>query len=223
MKKNFKSVMAILLTSITLLSSCVADEKDNEEDEIKNDLSFLYIKAERSSCKEGTLPANPDWAINTNVFAKASKAVDSDAESTGIKGKISDLFKDAQRRTTIYGFSDNEFMSITYNGRDAKDIPFIQEIGGRVSGLLFEYLETGTLTEEMKGMFDFDALIIYKSEKKDDASTDNIWFSYDCTINPSPLQVKSVSYIQGTFSARMMNKAGDTFMFIPGAFSCLGW
>ena len=208
---------AVALAAATVLSSCVEDDKDNEDDEIRNDLSFLYIKGKRTASTNGTLAADDNWAINTTVFAKASNTVDADAEATGIKGKLSDLFEDSPRRTTIYGFNDNEFMSITYNGKCTKDISFDEEIGGVVPALLLEYLETGKLTEEMKTWFKFSALIIYKS------SADNLWFSYKCTINPSELKVKNVSYIQGTFTAQLMNKAGDTFYLIPGAFSCLGY
>ena len=208
---------AVALAAATVLSSCVADDKDKEDDEIRNDLSFLYIKASRTASKNEVLPADPNWAINTNVFAKSSKSIDADASATGIKGKLSDLFADSPSRTTIYGFNDNEFMSITYNGKCTKDISFDEEIGGVVPALMLEYLETGKLTEEMKTWFKFSALIIYKS------SADNLWFSYKCTINPSELKVKNVSYIQGTFTAQMMNKAGDTFYLTPGSFSCLGY
>ncbi|MBO4772060.1 MAG: hypothetical protein J5595_05945 [Bacteroidales bacterium] len=208
---------AVALAAATVFSSCVADDKDNEDDEIRNDLSFLYIKASRTASKNEVLPADPNWAINTNVFAKSSKSIDADASATGIKGKLSDLFADSPSRTTIYGFNDNEFMSITYNGKCTKDISFDEEIGGVVPALMLEYLETGKLTEEMKTWFKFSAFIIYKS------SADNLWFSYKCTINPSELKVKNVSYIQGTFTAQMMNKAGDTFYLTPGSFSCLGY
>ena len=208
---------AVALAAATVLSSCVADDKDKEDDEIRNDLSFLYIKASRTASKNEVLPADPNWAINTNVFAKSSKSIDADASATGIKGKLSDLFADSPSRTTIYGFNDNEFMSITYNGKCTKDISFDEEIGGVVPALMLEYLETGKLTEEMKTWFKFSAFIIYKS------SADNLWFSYKCTINPSELKVKNVSYIQGTFTAQMMNKAGDTFYLTPGSFSCLGY
>ena len=205
-----------------LLPVLYKNNKDNEDDEIRNDLSFLYIKASRTASKNEVLPADPDWAINTNVFAKSSKSIDADASATGIKGRLSDLFADSPSRTTIYGFNDNEFMSITYPGKDNKQVSFEEEIGGKVPALLFEYLETGNLTEEMKTWFKFSAFIIYKG-KSADPSSDNLWFSYKCTINPSGLQVKNVSYIQGTFTAQMMNKAGDTFYLTPGSFSCLGY
>lgn len=222
MKKISFSIAAIALAAATLVS-CVFDSKDKEDEEIKNDTDFLYISGTRVASKEGTLPANPSWKISPNVVAKSSKMVDDDAEAIGFNGKISEIFKDATRRTTIYGFNDSEFMSITYNGKDSKDLSYSQQIGGSVPQLLFEYMETGSLTEAMKGKFNFEALIIYKSAKSADAESGNVWFSSECTINPSSLQVKGVSYIQGTFTARMQNKAGDTFILSPGAFSCLGW
>ena len=223
MKKITFSIAALAMAAM-MFSSCLGDD-EKEDDEIKNDISFLYIKAERTATDDGvTITKNPNWAINNNVFAKSTtKSSDNDEEATGFKGKITDLFKDAQRRTTIYGFEGDEFMSITYNGKDSKDISYQQEIGGSVPELLLEYLETGTLTEAMDGKFNFNALVIYKSAKDAGASGNNLWISTSCTVNPSSLKVKNVSYIQGTFTAKMKNKEGDTFMFIPGSFSCLGY
>ena len=222
MKKISFSIAAIVLVAMTFATSCVVD-KDKEDDEIKSDTDFLYISGTRVESKEGTLPANPSWKISPNVVAVSSKTVDDNVEATGFKGKISELFKDATRRTTIYGFNDSEFMSITYNGKADNEYSYTQQIGGSVPQLLFEYMETGTLTEAMKDKFNFNALIIYKSDKNADAESGNVWFSSECTINPSSLQVKGVSYIQGTFTAKLQNKAGDTFILSPGAFSCLSW
>ncbi|MBR3714140.1 MAG: hypothetical protein IKM98_13230 [Bacteroidales bacterium] len=222
MKKISFSIAALAFAAMTLASSCVID-KDKEDEEIKSDTDFLYISGSRVASKDGTLPANSSWKISPNVVAKSSKTVDDDAEATGFKGKISEIFKDATYRTTIYGFNDSEFMSITYNGKDSKEYSYTQQIDGSVSQLLFEYMETGSLTEAMKGKFDIEALIIYKSAKNADAESGTVWISSECTINPSSLQVKGVSYIQGTFTARMQNKAGDTFILSPGAYSCLGW
>jgi len=221
MKRTLLYLTAVVMAAATLCSSCSVGDNDKEEDEIKNDMSFIYMKASRITSKNGSLPADPDWNISKNVVAKETNASE-DADATGIKGKISELFKESDQRTTIYGYSDSEFMSITYNGKDSKEYSFKQTIGEDVNAMLLEYLTTGTLTDEMANKFGFDALIIYKGNKSADAKSENFWFSNEVTVNPSSLKVQKVAYIQGTFAAKMTNVAGDMFIFTDGAFSCLG-
>lgn len=214
-----KKIIFCLMALIALLVSCVAKDKDKEEDEQRKDLDFQYIKAARKVFK-GTLTDDEGWRIDNKVVAVSTDGADSQ-ETTGIKGKIADIFKATKTgRTTIYGMGNNEFISMTFNGKvtsDAKAYSVAQKLDENLYDLFVEYLNTGLLTETMEGKFDFDALVIYKG-----ATDDDLWFSYECTINPTFFSVANVDYIQGTFTARMRNKDGDTFILMPGAFSCLG-
>ena len=228
MKKITFSIAALALAAMTFATSCVTD-KDKEEDEIKNDLSFLYIKASQSESRQSALDANKNWKVNTNVFAVLSSTSES-SEATGITGKLSDIFKESYARTTVYGYENDDFISITFNDKPrekpdgADPVSFKTTIGGSVPALLSQYLETGTFDEEtMTNKFNVDALVIYKNAKDADASSPNFWFSYECTVNPVLFMVKSVKYCQGTFTARMRNKVGDTFLFTDGAWSCLAF
>ncbi|MCR5455417.1 MAG: hypothetical protein K6F33_10560 [Bacteroidales bacterium] len=225
MKKITLCLVAILATALV---SCLGDDssKNKEEEEQRNDKEFIYIEASRTTTK-GSLENNTNWGIHGNVLAVYTADSES-ADVTGIVGKMSDILVPTDGgRTTIYGIENDEFISITFNGTLATlptDYKITQKIeDDNVSALLVEYLSTGTLTDEMTNKFDFNALIIYKNAKDANASSSNFWYSYDCTINPSEFSVYNVKYIQGTFTARMRNKDGDTFMFMPGAFSCLGF
>lgn len=228
MKKISFSIAAIALAAMTFATSCVVD-KDNEEDEIKSDTDFLYVSASRSESRHSALDADKNWKVGTNVFAVLTSASES-SEVTGITGKLSDIFKESYTRTTVYGYENDDFISITFNDKPkaktngADPASFKTTMGGNVPDLLAQYLETGTFDEEtMTNKFNIDALVIYKNVKDADASSPNFWYSYECTVNPKLFTVKSVKYCQGTFTARMRNKAGDTFLFTEGAWSCLSF
>lgn len=215
-------MLTAFLACAMMWCSCETEDSKNEEEQQRNDLSFLYIEASRTTT-EGSLADKPDWAIRDKVVAVSTES----AESTGIAGKIADIFKGSDSgRTIIYGAEDEEFISICFNG-SAKSLPkdcrITQKMDEGAADLLVEFLSTGSLTEAMRNKFEFDALIIYKNAKDASALSSNFWFSYDCTINPSTFSVSNVDYIQGTFSARMRNKDGDSFVFSPGVFSCLAF
>lgn len=218
--------MAFAMAAVWLLASCVAEEKNDEAAEQRRDLSFIYIEADRKVTNGVSLEDDKNWGIHNKVVAVSSEA-DESSEVTGIVGKVSEIFKSSTiGRTTVYGYENDDFISITFNGTPShlpKNASYTEQIGGNEPDLLMEYFTTGTITEDMKGMFDFCAMIIYKNAKDADISSLNFWFSYDCTVNPAAFSVSGVDYIQGTFTAKMRNKDNDTFIFMNGAFSCFGF
>lgn len=227
MKRFSFSFAALLLAAMTVFTSCDTDEKDEEAEQLKKDPTFYFFHASRSTSAQGVVEEDKDWGIHQKVFAVSTKGSEQ-SEHTGITAKLSDIFRTSNARTTIYGNEDDYFVSLTFNG-EPKSKEFDKDtyktsIGENVSDLMFKYLETGVFDEaSMKDKFNVDALLIYKSKKDADASSPNFWVSYECTVNPTLLEVRSVKFYGGTFSARMRNKVGDTFLFTDGAWSCLGW
>ncbi len=216
MKKLSFCLMALALAASTMFTSCGDDDDDDDNNASS---AALYIKANRGASQTGDLAANLSWAIGTTVLAKATHASES-SDATGITGKLSDILKSSTSRTTIYGYENNEFISITYNGTTSGT--YTQSSSSNVNELLIDYLTNGSLKETMQNAFNFDALIIYKNAKDADATSTNFWFSTDCTVVPTQLTIGSIGYYTGTFDATMMNKSKDTFQFTGGSFSCLG-
>ena len=70
MKRFSFSFAALLLAAMAMFSSCFTDDKDDEEDEIKNDQSFYFLHASRHASAQGAFEDMPDWAVHQNVFAK---------------------------------------------------------------------------------------------------------------------------------------------------------
>lgn len=229
MKKTSFTIAALALAAaMTLASSCVID-KDKEDEEIKSDTDFLYVSGARSESRQGALEANKNWKVNNNVFAVQTSSTES-SDVTGISGKLADIFRESSARTTVYGYENDDFISITFNDtpkekpNGTEAVSFKTTVDESAVELLTQYLETGTFDKEtMTDKLNIDALVIYKNAKVADASSPNFWYSYECTVNPVLFMVKNVKYCQGTFTARMRNKVGDTFLFTEGAWSCLGF
>ncbi len=198
MKKIFFSLMAIALCAFVLVS-CGKDDDDSP--------SFIASM----TCNANGRSFNGTAAAH---YSKANDAAE-DASVTGSSLKILDFFKTSDEKTTVYGYdkATGAFMSLTFKGGKGTT----GHISGGVNAtqLLIDYLQGGSISDALKGTV--DAFVVYKSSK-DDADKSALWFSTQCNVNITI----NANYIQGTFSAKLMNSAKETMEITNGQISCFG-
>ncbi|MCQ2250098.1 MAG: hypothetical protein MJZ66_03205 [Bacteroidales bacterium] len=203
MKKLFFSLMALTLCAFVLVS-CGKD--DDDDDDAKP--SFIASL----TCNTNGKPFNGTAAAH---YTKANDGTE-DSKITGSTIKILDFFKTSDEKTTIYGYdkATGAFMSITFKGGKG----FVGSVNGGVNAtqLLIDYLQGGSISDALKGTV--DAFVVYRSSK-DESDKASMWFSTQCNIN---ITINN-TYINGTFSAKLMNSAKETMEITNGQISCLGF
>lgn len=198
MKKLLFSLMALALCA-TVLMSCNKDDDDNTP-------SFI-----------ASLTCNTDnGAFNGTAIAKSSNGQSGDAESTGSKINILNLVK-GDSKTTVYGLDTKTkaFMSVTFKGGKGSTGTFTGGINATQA--LIDYLQGGSIQDAISGAV--DSFIIYKaSSSTENTDAKGFWFSVNSNVNIT----LNAGFINGTFTAKMMNQSGDSFTISNGNISCLG-
>lgn len=200
MKKFVFCLMALALCALTFVSCNKDDDDDNNSTPVAN------------------ITANGGFNFSATALSKATSASES-ADVTGLKNKISDIFKSNSDRITIYGVNTSkQFMSITVNATKGQTGTYTE--GLNATELLINYLQGGSIADALKGSI--DALIIYKASPEADENSASFWFSTNATVTiTNNLNLGAITYMTGTFSATMMNTAKET-RTINGTFTCPG-
>ncbi|MCQ2974447.1 MAG: hypothetical protein MJ211_06500 [Bacteroidales bacterium] len=207
MKKLTLGFMAFALAATTLFStSC----KDDDDDDNSNQLASIFATVGSSD-------------FEATAVAKKSET----SEATGTTISIAKLLSESSTRTTIYGLNKaKQFMSVTFNGSTEGSYSFGVDAATSGTQLLIDYLTNGDLKSTLEDAInvDHDCFIIYKaSSDANDASSSDFYVSTKATVKVNGyMELGSIKYVTGTFTATLMNKDKQTIEINNGTFSCPG-
>lgn len=206
MKKLTLGFMLFALAATTMFSSCKKDDDNNED--------------------SGMASITATGDINFSATAAARLTNTNDASATGSKFSLSNLLSDSDTKTSIFGLNkDQQGIYITVNGTTAGDYKFGLDVSqNSVTGLLIDYLTTGSVEETLKGAIDANTgcFIIYKASSSAEAGSNDYYASTKATVTmKEPLTIGKLSYLQGSYTAELQNKSGQKIS-ISGTFKCPG-
>ncbi|MBQ3690844.1 MAG: hypothetical protein II937_13430 [Bacteroidales bacterium] len=200
MKKILFSLMAFALCAM-MFTSCKKD-KDNDGDDDSNKVSNL----------SATLN---DGKFSTSIAGFYSSK---NSEQSGTT-KLNQIFSSEEGSTTIAGTSNNKQLAITIKGTTSGSYDLNVSTNNAINNALINLLSGKTIQESIKDAVDIEteAMIIYRTVGEAEGGS-TYYFSTEAHVDITIALI----YSTGTFSATMMNKAGDKFTITDGSFKVFG-
>lgn len=197
MKKFTLGLMLFALAATTMFTSCKKD-KDDDDNQISN-LSATVKNGEK--------------------FSTAAAGFYSSKSSEAGTSKLGEIFSSTDGSTTIAGTANGKQLCITIKGTTSGTYNLKVSANNAVNNALIALLSGETAQEAIKGAVDVetDAMIIYRTQGEKEGSND-YWFSTEASVTFNSM----VAYATGSFTAKMTNKAKDTFTISDGSFKVFG-
>ncbi len=203
MKKLTFCLMALAMAASTMFTSCGDDDDDDDNTPVKiMDLS--------ASC------GSESFSTSAAGFYQSSKK--SDETGTSVLSQIFTSNANGDGSTTIAGTAKGKQLAINVNGTKTGTYQLSVASDQTINNALIDLLSGKSAKEIVSNAVKTDAMIIYRSTGEAEGGA-TYYFSTEATVT---VNFDLVLYSTGTFSAKMMNKSGDTFTISNGSFKVFG-
>ena len=202
MKKLTFCLMALAMVASTMFTSCGDDDDDDNTPVKIMDLSATCGSEEFSTSAAG--------------FYQSSKKADE--TGTSVLSQIFTSNSNGDGSTTIAGTAKGKQLAINVNGTKTGTYQLSVASNQTINNALIDLLSGKSAKEIVSNAVKTDAMIIYRSTGEAEGGA-TYYFSTEATVT---VNFDLVLYSTGTFSAKMMNKSGDTFTISNGSFKVFG-
>ncbi|MBQ2099250.1 MAG: hypothetical protein II480_13800 [Bacteroidales bacterium] len=202
MKKLTFCLMALAMAASTMFTSCGDDDEEDNTPVKIMDLSATCGSEEFSTSAAG--------------FYQSSKKADE--TGTSVLSQIFTSNSNGDGSTTIAGTAKGKQLAINVNGTKTGTYQLSVASNQTINNALIDLLSGKSAKEIVADAVKTDAMIIYRSTGEAEGGA-TYYFSTEATVT---VNFDLVLYSTGTFSAKMMNKSGDTFTISNGSFKVFG-
>ena len=202
MKKISFCLMALAMAASTMFTSCGDDDEEDNTPVKIMDLSATCGSEEFSTSAAG--------------FYQSSKKADE--TGTSVLSQIFTSNSNGDGSTTIAGTAKGKQLAINVNGTKTGTYQHSVASNQTINNALIDLLSGKSAKEIVADAVKTDAMIIYRSTGEAEGGA-TYYFSTEATVT---VNFDLVLYSTGTFSAKMMNKSGDTFTISNGSFKVFG-
>ena len=202
MKKISFCLMALAMAASTMFTSCGDDDEEDNTPVKIMDLSATCGSEEFSTSAAG--------------FYQSSKKADE--TGTSVLSQIFTSNSNGDGSTTIAGTAKGKQLAINVNGTKTGTYQLSVASNQTINNALIDLLSGKSAKEIVSNAVKTDAMIIYRSTGEAEGGA-TYYFSTEATVT---VNFDLVLYSTGTFSAKMMNKSGDTFTISNGSFKVFG-
>ena len=202
MKKLTFCLMALAMVASTMFTSCGDDDEEDNSPVKIMDLSATCGSEEFSTSAAG--------------FYQSSKKADE--TGTSVLSQIFTSNSNGDGSTTIAGTAKGKQLAINVNGTKTGTYQLSVASDQTINNALIDLLSGKSAKEIVSNAVKTDAMIIYRSTGEAEGGA-TYYFSTEATVT---VNFDLVLYSTGTFSAKMMNKSGDTFTISNGSFKVFG-
>ena len=202
MKKLTFCLMALAMVASTMFTSCGDDDEEDNTPVKIMDLSATCGSEEFSTSAAG--------------FYQSSKKADE--TGTSVLSQIFTSNSNGDGSTTIAGTAKGKQLAINVNGTKTGTYQLSVASDQTINNALIDLLSGKSAKEIVADAVKTDAMIIYRSTGEAEGGA-TYYFSTEATVT---VNFDLVLYSTGTFSAKMMNKSGDTFTISNGSFKVFG-
>lgn len=202
MKKISFCLMALAMAASTMFTSCGDDDEEDNTPVKIMDLSATCGSEEFSTSAAG--------------FYQSSKKADE--TGTSVLSQIFTSNSNGDGSTTIAGTAKGKQLAINVNGTKTGTYQLSVASNQTINNALIDLLSGKSAKEIVADAVKTDAMIIYRSTGEAEGGA-TYYFSTEATVT---VNFDLVLYSTGTFSAKMMNKSGDTFTISNGSFKVFG-
>ena len=202
MKKISFCLMALAMVASTMFTSCGDDDEEDNSPVKIMDLSATCGSEEFSTSAAG--------------FYQSSKKADE--TGTSVLSQIFTSNSNGDGSTTIAGTAKGKQLAINVNGTKTGTYQLSVASNQTINNALIDLLSGKSAKEIVADAVKTDAMIIYRSTGEAEGGA-TYYFSTEATVT---VNFDLVLYSTGTFSAKMMNKSGDTFTISNGSFKVFG-
>ena len=202
MKKISFCLMALAMAASTMFTSCGDDDEEDNSPVKIMDLSATCGSEEFSTSAAG--------------FYQSSKKADE--TGTSVLSQIFTSNSNGDGSTTIAGTAKGKQLAINVNGTKTGTYQLSVASNQTINNALIDLLSGKSAKEIVSNAVKTDAMIIYRSTGEAEGGA-TYYFSTEATVT---VNFDLVLYSTGTFSAKMMNKSGDTFTISNGSFKVFG-
>ena len=202
MKKLTFCLMALAMVASTMFTSCGDDDEEDNSPVKIMDLSATCGSEEFSTSAAG--------------FYQSSKKADE--TGTSVLSQIFTSNSNGDGSTTIAGTAKGKQLAINVNGTKTGTYQLSVASDQTINNALIDLLSGKSAKEIVSNAVKTDAMIIYRSTGEAEGGA-TYYFSTEATVS---VNFDLVLYSTGTFTAKMMNKAGDTFTINDGNFKVFG-
>ena len=202
MKKLTFCLMALAMVASTMFTSCGDDDEEDNSPVKIMDLSATCGSEEFSTSAAG--------------FYQSSKKADE--TGTSVLSQIFTSNSNGDGSTTIAGTAKGKQLAINVNGTKTGTYQLSVASDQTINNALIDLLSGKSAKEIVSNAVKTDAMIIYRSTGEAEGGA-TYYFSTEATVT---VNFDLVLYSTGTFSAKMMNKAKDTFTISNGSFKVFG-
>lgn len=202
MKKISFCLMALAMAASTMFTSC---GDDDEED--NNPVKIMDLSA---TC------GSEEFSTSAAGFYQSSKKADE--TGTSVLSQIFTSNSNGDGSTTIAGTAKGKQLAINVNGTKTGTYQLSVASDQTINNALIDLLSGKSAKEIVSNAVKTDAMIIYRSTGEAEGGA-TYYFSTEATVT---VNFDLVLYSTGTFSAKMMNKSGDTFTISNGSFKVFG-
>ena len=202
MKKLTFCLMALAMVASTMFTSC---GDDDEED--NNPVKIMDLSA---TC------GSEEFSTSAAGFYQSSKKADE--TGTSVLSQIFTSNSNGDGSTTIAGTAKGKQLAINVNGTKTGTYQLSVASNQTINNALIDLLSGKSAKEIVSNAVKTDAMIIYRSTGESEGGA-TYYFSTEATVT---VNFDLVLYSTGTFSAKMMNKSGDTFTISNGSFKVFG-
>ena len=202
MKKISFCLMALAMAASTMFTSCGDDDEEDNTPVKIMDLSATCGSEEFSTSAAG--------------FYQSSKKADE--TGTSVLSQIFTSNSNGDGSTTIAGTAKGKQLAINVNGTKTGTYQLSVASDQTINNALIDLLSGKSAKEIVSNAVKTDAMIIYRSTGEAEGGA-TYYFSTEATVT---VNFDLVLYSTGTFSAKMMNKSGDTFTISNGSFKVFG-
>ena len=200
MKKISFCLMALAMAASTMFTSCGDDDEDDD-----NPVNSLA-----ASC------GSESFSTSLAGFYQSSKKADE--TGTSVLSQIFTSNSNGDGSTTIAGTAKGKQLAINVNGTKTGTYQLSVASDQTINNALIDLLSGKSAKEIVSNAVKTDAMIIYRSTGEAEGGA-TYYFSTEATVT---VNFDLVLYSTGTFSAKMMNKAKDTFTISNGSFKVFG-
>lgn len=192
--------MALAMAASTTFTACGSDDDDDED----------------TGNKVNTLSAS----VNDGTFSTSAAGFYQSAKGSTNTGTsvLSNIFSSSEGHTTIAGTEKGKQLAININGTHSGTYELSVASDQTINNALIELLSGGTVKDIISNSVKTDAMIIYRASNASEGDA-TYYFSTEARV---VFNQDLVVYSTGTFTAKMRNKAGDTFNITDGSFKVFG-
>jgi hypothetical protein len=157
-----------------------------------------------------------EFSTSAAGFYQSSKKADE--TGTSVLSQIFTSNSNGDGSTTIAGTAKGKQLAINVNGTKTGTYQLSVASDQTINNALIDLLSGKSAKEIVSNAVKTDAMIIYRSTGEAEGGA-TYYFSTEATVT---VNFDLVLYSTGTFSAKMMNKSGDTFTISNGSFKVFG-